>query len=477
MNDTGKILKNSKLTAQSIEDHLLHPVLQTADYQPREVFGELKDISDTFFTTGKTVRMVGLAGLRETGKSTLLWQTARYIFHNYTQNIYFFHLGHLKKYDIGIKELHEALETYLANGRLSSYKEKIVLLFDEIHEDPQWAGHLKVLYDLFPVAFAIATGSSALLLQSTADLVSRMFIQHIYPLSFREYIDFTHSRNIEISDTNTNLENILFRSENIDELSESLKNTIPEFDNYLNKIDNVEERMYNYIAYHNIIRFLMNDNKVQVNSLIVDLIRRVIFEDIPGMTNETLNPLNAEKILRRLAASDEINIRTLSQTIGISKDKINKHLDILTKAELLNVLYPYGGIDSKLNKTQKYFFMSPSIRRAVLTPFIPSDKDKNVFAKMLEDIVVLYLKRIFKQETIVSFSSEKGRKNPDLIIETIDNPIIFEVGMKKTNTDQLQKSKINFKYGIIINAKTEKMSINQKNRTVFLPLKYFLLLP
>ncbi len=60
-------------------------------------------------------------------------------------------------------------------------------------------------------------------------------------------------------------------------------------------------------------------------------------------------------------------MQTLSQVIGISQSEINEVIDILAKAELLNVLYPYGGIDSKLNKTKKAFFMSPSIRLALIS--------------------------------------------------------------------------------------------------------------
>lgn len=178
MEELQKILKNSKLSAESIKDNLVHPILKTTDFKPREIFNEIKETAHSYFTTGRAVRMIGLAGLRGTGKTTLMWQVADYIYKNHTKNIYFFHIGNLRRYNVGIKELHEAFETYIAKSKLWSYKEKIVLLFDEVHEDPNWARDLKILYDEFRIAFAIATGSSALLLQSTADLVTRMLIQH-----------------------------------------------------------------------------------------------------------------------------------------------------------------------------------------------------------------------------------------------------------------------------------------------------------
>ncbi len=470
MTEIQQILENSKLTEERINDSLLHPLLQK-ELKPREVFDEIKETTNAYFKNGSAVRMIGLAGLRGTGKTTLLWQTANFIYNNYTTNIYFFHLAYLQKYDIGIREIQDGIEKHIANGKLWGYKQKIVLLFDEIHEDPNWAKDLKVLYDMFPIAFCLATGSSALLLQSTADLVTRMHIKHILPLNFREYISFTHSGIPKITDLRNNLEKILLHSDNAENLFDDLQNIKPDLDKFIRNIDNVNNRIYDYTAYHNIIRFLLVDSKFQITDQIKDLVRRVIYEDIPKLSNENLIPRNADKILSRLAASDEINIQSLSQSIGISQDKINQNLDILVKSELLNVLYPYGGIDSKINKAQKYFFMSPSIRKAILTSFVNTDTE-NIYAKMLEDTIILYFKRIFQKAEIVSFSSIKGNKNPDFIIETLPKPIILEIGINKNTIKQISNSRI--KYGIVINLKTDIIKI--QNDVVIIPLKYFLLL-
>ena len=121
-------------------------------------------------------------------------------------------------------------------------------------------------------------------------------------------------------------------------------------------------------------------------------------------------------------------------------------------------------------------YFSETIRKVILTPLIGMEIDENLYAKMLEDTVVFYLKRIFRQETILSFSSSKGQKNPDLIIETIDNPILLEIGINKTSTKQVTKSKINYKYGIIINSKTNEITVNEIDKIVIIPLKYFLLI-
>ncbi|MEA2043528.1 MAG: AAA family ATPase [Bacteroidota bacterium] len=472
MTELQQILENSKVTKKQLTDNLLHPYLQT-ELQPREIFDEIKENTDTYFQTGNGVRAFGFAGLRGTGKTTLLWQTANYIYDNYTQNIYFFNLQDLIKYNVGIWELKDAFKEYLVKDHLSAYKEKIVIIFDEVHESSMWAKALKVLYDEFRIAFILSSGSSALLLQSTADLVTRMIIQHILPLSFLEYISFTHKNIANIKGIRKKLEDVILRSDNIKELSVDFKNIQNELDKYINKIDNINDRIKNYIIYHNIIRFLLIKSDTLIEKHIRDLVKRVVYEDIPKLNKENTNPHLADKILRRIAGSDEINIQTLSQSIGISQKEINSNLEILVNAELLNVLYAYGGIDSKISKSQKYFFMSPSIRKAILSPMLKSNTD-GIYAKMLEDTIVLYLKRIFQDDSFLSFSSVKGNKNPDLIIETLNKPILLEIGINKKTTKQISKSKIKYKYGIVINSKIEDIEIH--NDIVIIPLKYFLLL-
>src|SRR5690606_22822019 len=62
------------------------------------------------------------------------------------------------------------------------------LLFDEVHDDDNWSKTLKILYDEARTAFILCTGSSALLLNQTADLARRMRIEKIYPFKFIEFV-------------------------------------------------------------------------------------------------------------------------------------------------------------------------------------------------------------------------------------------------------------------------------------------------
>ncbi len=474
MTELENILLNAKVSPIGIKQRLLHPVFKTV-IKPRAEFAVLKKCASDFFAQGTEPRMIGLSGMRGTGKTTLLWQTAEYIFENITTNIYFFNVNTLNDYNTNIRDILELLQTQTLKKRFSEYSEPIVLLFDEVHEDAKWTNTLKIVYDELKTAFVIATGSSALLLQSTADLATRMLIRHVFPLSFTEYLAIrkviTETNEKELQNI---LKQILFYSKDIGELRNELEKSSHYISEFLACIDNLHEHIVKYIEFYNITRFCIYEEPEFITDLIIDLFKRVILEDIPKMTGSDDQHLHSEKILRRLAASDEINVQSLSQAIGLSQIEINKNLDILVKAELLNVLFPYGGIDSKINKAQKYYFMSPSIRKVILSPLFGNTTSDDLFAKLLEDTVVMYLKRIFKLESIISFSSSTKQRNPDLIIETREKPILMEIGINKTTTKQITASKIDYRYGIIINSKINNFEI--RNDTVILPLSWFLLL-
>ena len=464
MNKIKDIIKNSRVTIFDIEKNLKR-LLKKEHFQPRADLKLLKEISKGFLTDWVHPRMLGLSGLRGTGKTTLLWQTAKYIYeNNLNKDIYFFNVEKLIKKGIDIFEISEAMET------MSEFNEQTVLLFDEVHEDEGWSKSIKILYDTNG-AFIICTGSSALLLQTTADLATRMHILHTYPLQFTEYTVIAKNKQlnneIEIKEK---LKGALFFSKNINDFKDRITKIIPEITKFYNSIEKPDELILKYITIHNITRFTTINNQNVVIREIEELFKRVITEDIPKIIRKNYKYKNSEKLLLRLAGSDEINLQSLSQTLGISTDEINENLDILEQAELLNILIPFGGYDTKINKNKKAFFMSPSVRLALLSQVTERPE---FTPKLYEDIVVMYLRRFFSN-AVLSFSSQKKGKNPDFVIETLPYQILIEVGTNKKSIKQITESNIKYRYGIIINA--EANNIEYEKDIAIIPLKWFLLL-
>ncbi len=484
------ILKNVAVTPARIANELTHPILGKT-YFSRNVHVLLRKYADDFLTSGAQPRLLGLAGLRGTGKTTLLWHLAQHIHNKHNAQIYFFNVNTINNLGLTLFQTLEYFQDNILKQRFHSLDKPIVLLFDEIHDDPQWSKTLKILYDEAKWAFIMVTGSSALLLQQSADLARRMHIEKIYPFKFVEFLQvktyfdpkYTISSKglFPEKGVSASLKEILFYSENAQTAYQGLHGLSTRINSYYSKIQEYatltkqspQSLIQEYVSYHNIPSFLTYQTKSAILKDIIELFRRVVSEDIPKISSQPDRYLSSEKLLLRLAASDEINPQTLSQAIGISQDEILENINILSKAELLNVLIPFGGVDSKINKAKKAFFMSPSLRRALLS-LIYGDVLTNDFkSKLFEDLVVMYLKRILP-DSILSFVSQQKGAVPDFVIETMDRPVLLELGINKTKTGQIYKCGIDCRYGIVINTQIDKVEL--KDKVIMLPLNWFLLL-
>jgi predicted AAA+ superfamily ATPase len=475
-------LENTVVKKTAIESRLNHPITKLR-YPTRLAYVLLKKYANDFFTSGSEPRFVSLAGLRGVGKTTLLWQTANYIYSSHHKDLYFFNVNTLK--NLGI-DLHTALEEFqrrLIKKRFHELSEPITFLFDEVHDDDNWSKTLKILYDEARLAFILCTGSSALLLNQTADLVRRMRIEKIYPFKFIEfvtakiYMENNGKMVYPERGLSSRLKEAFFFSETSEEAFKKINNLENKAKNYFYKINTIKtlqlkELCEYYIHYQNIPNFLFFKDKYTINDGILDLFKRVILEDIPKLKPTFVNLTKIEKLILRLAGSDEINPEKLAGIIGIKQNDVNELMEVLAQAELF-VLLPYGGLDAKIVKNKKAFFMSPSLRRALLSTLYGQNLPDHFRSKLIEDIIVMYLRRILP-EGAISFLSDSNQVNPDFLIETREKPILLEIGTNKTSIKQLKKSNINYRYGLLISNGITEPTL--KEDCIQIPLSWFLLL-
>ena len=476
-------LENTIVTKSAIESRLVHPITRLR-YPTRLAYELLKKYSIDFFTSGSEPRFISLAGLRGVGKTTLLWQTANYIYQNHhKKELYFFNVNTLK--NLGIP-LHIALEEFqkqILKKRFHEISKPITILLDEVHDDENWSRTLKILYDEARYAFILCTGSSALLLNQTADLARRMRTEKIYPFKFIEFIasktTLENGRKLyPVKDVSSDLKEAIFYSDSAQSVYDKMMLINDKVTKYLEDVavctkSRLNDLIEGYVSYQNIPSFLFYNNKYTINDSILELFKRVILEDIPKLRPTTTDFMNIERLVLRLAGSDEINPETLAGIIGVKKDEINELIDILAKAELLNVLRPYGGLDTKIFKNQKAFFMSPSLRRALLSTLYGQNIPNHFMSKSIEDIIVMYLKGILA-DVVISYSAGIHQSNPDFVIETRDRPVLLEIGTGKTSTRQIKKSNMKYRYGLLVSNGCSSPIL--KSDTILIPLNWFLLL-
>jgi predicted AAA+ superfamily ATPase len=472
-------LENTVVSKSAVESRLTHPITKLR-YPTRLVYVLLKKYANDFLNSGSEPRFVSLAGLRGVGKTTLLWQTANHIYLNHHKDIYFFNVNTLKNLGIDLHIALEEFQRHILKKRFIELSEPITLLFDEVHDDDNWSRTLKILYDEARTAFILCTGSSALLLNSTADLSRRMHILKVYPFNFTELLHTQKEMHINtdiiVPQINWSLElrDALFFGQTAIETFNKLNKLKIEIENCISQksieISLLIEKYINFLNFPNLLYF---DDEIIINNAILDLSKRIIHEDIPKFKPTFTDFTKIERLILRLAGSDEINPEKLAGVIGVKQNDINELIDILAKAELLNVLLPFGGLDTKIVKNKKAFFMSPSLRRALLSTLYGQNLPNQFRSKLLEDIIVMYLRRILT-DGIISFLSGNDEVNPDFVIETRDMPILLEVGTSKTSLQQLRKSSVKYRYAILISNGVAEPTL--KGDCIQIPLSWFLLL-
>jgi hypothetical protein len=226
--------------------------------------------------------------------------------------------------------------TLLENRSIANYKrllgENRLLIIDEAQVIPEIGKILKLMIDEFEDLTIIATGSSAFDLsnQTGEPLTGRRYTYYLYPIAQAEL-----AKHENILQTRQNLEERLiygsypeiFSLENLKEKEEYLKNLV---NSYLLK---------------DILRF----ENIQNSNKIFDLMKLIAYQ-----------------------VGAEVSLDELGKQLGMSKNTVERYLDLLAKVQ---ILFKLGGYSSNLRKevtkSSKWYFFDNGIRNAIINDFRP----------------------------------------------------------------------------------------------------------
>lgn len=222
----------------------------------------------------------------------------------------------------------------LARQTAENYKRLIgdnqLLMIDEAQTIPDIGKHLKFMIDTFPELTIIATGSSSfdLMNKSGEPLTGRSYQYTLYPISFGE-----------------------------------LEQTM----GFLKTKQQIEERLV-FGSYPEVVTM---DNDEDRELYLKELVQNYLLKDI--FIYETVK--NASKIfdlLRLLAyqVGSEVSLDELGRNLGMSKNTVDRYLDLLTK---VFIIYKVGGYSGNLRKevvkSSKWYFFDNGIRNAIIADF------------------------------------------------------------------------------------------------------------
>jgi hypothetical protein len=218
---------------------------------------------------------------------------------------------------------------------IGTYK---LLFIDEAQKIDEIGAKLKLMVDEIPGLKIIISGSSSLDIQREAGepLTGRKYTFNLYALSEREF-----SRT----------------------------------ENPVSKSDKLNERLV-YGCYPELIHFTDRQDKMDY---LKELVSSYLLKDI--LIYENIK--NAQKIfnLLRLISfqiGGEVSLQELGKQLSISKNTVEKYLDLLSKVYIIHKVEGYNrNLRKEITKNARWYFLDNGIRNAVIANFntIPSRND------------------------------------------------------------------------------------------------------
>jgi len=300
-----------------------------------------------------------LVGPRRAGKTYMLYSLMKQI--TDLTNILYINFED-ERLNINTDDLQTILESYF-----ELYPEKknqdIYIFFDEIQEVKGWEKFVRRIYDNITTKIFI-TGSSAKMLSKeiATSLRGRLISYEVYPLSFKEYLNF---KSIELDLVSTR----------------GKARIIHEFDIYLQKGGFPETLSMEQEVY---------------NKTISSYFEVMLYRDVIERYSIS-KPLHVKELLRYLLSqtANEFSINKIyndfkSKGMKLNKDSLYKYLDYFEDAF---IIIPINNYSESIRKQtlRKSYTIDPSLAKLVSFSL---DKD---YGRLLETIVLIELKRRGKQ--------------------------------------------------------------------------------
>lgn len=278
-------------------------------------------------------RLIGLLGPRGVGKTTCLLQ---HLVDNPSQ-------ARTSLY-VSLDNLANPYPTLISLAETFYQKGGKLLILDEIHKYPGWAGEIKNIYDLFPGLQVVFSGSSILkLMYEGVDLSRRAVIYHLNGLSFREFLQVQTGKKLPWY----SLEVILKDHETIAlSLLKELK-PLQYFSDYLR---------WGYFPF-----FLQG--KLTYSLKLQGIINYILETEIPAISN--LDIRNVRKIKRALQIIAEHvpyqpNITKLASSLELNRNTLLQYLVFLEQTGIITSLYHEGSFYGRLTKPGKILLNHPN---------------------------------------------------------------------------------------------------------------------
>jgi len=205
-----------------------------------------------------------------------------------------------------------------------------LLIIDEAQEIPDIGAKIKLMLDTIDGIMIIATGSSAFDLSNKLGepLVGRKSTFYLFPFAQSE---FALSENSVQTKANLSIRLIL--------------GAYPELESIIDRVDKIEYLKEIINAY--LLKDILAFEGIKSRTLILALLRKIAFR-----------------------VGNEISVEGLGNELGVSKNTIDKYLDLLSKVFIIHKVQGFSrNLDNEITKMSKWYFYDNGIRNALIANF------------------------------------------------------------------------------------------------------------
>lgn len=429
------------------------------------------------FQAGKTdPRWVAIPGLRGVGKTTLVAQLYSSIRCDDNHKIYITLDDAMRVLGVSLSQILDCYEKMLGT-KFENLERKVYLFLDEVQYDDSWALTLKNLYDKTKNVFIICTGSSALSLQTNPDSSRRINFTRIYPLTFTEY-QMVKYKKFPARGVGNQIRTAIFGSKTAAELYGKLNALEKLVDNYWKDVrkNDLEE----YLKYGTLPSSLALGSEPLIYPNINQTLNSVLNRDVPQLNafdKQTIEKLS--QILYTVASNDSTSFRKISEAVNLDYKTVVSVFEALEKTELLIRVYPAGSHESQVKKPSKYLFSSPAFRAMYYNLVGSTVEFRDYRGKLFEDVVGMYLFRIFRNVSEASLTYDSDAGGADFVLRPGLDPndcIVLEASLGQKGSRQVITTlgRVKARYGIVVS--TSPLRLDDTKQCISVPLKFFLLI-
>ena len=349
----------------------------------------------------KTREMVILTGVRRSGKTTLLYQTVKYLIEEKridAKQILFvnFDEADISAIDNPIKSILDIYYQEVCEDSKQAY-----LIFDEIQSVDGWERWAKTIYDQKKHYLILSGSSSGLLDSRLATLISGRYLKvNVFPLDFREYLSFN-----ELGSLKSNLDLV------------SNKNKILKL-----MKDYMSNGAFPRVA-------LQGEINLKVEYL-KNYYEGIIYRDIVLMHNVRNTKVMKELLYYLLSNfTSQYSYKKLSEMLKIDFATVKEYLGYIAESRLLFELSLFSySLKVQNRNNKKVYCIDNGLRNAVSFKF---SKDEG---KLAENLVFIELKR--QDKDIYYWNAQKSKISGTPEMRSISKRNKGEVDFVIKNSDQ-----------------------------------------